>query len=212
MSYAPNRLPAPIGTALTRGDDGAAPHADYSDYCMLSCCRWRAVSGGASSPASSPRACRVRAAKPLPRRSKRAPRRRQHRRVRSRSVIWRPTSRCPAVMARNTAWQVTEVVRRSCSRGSPKRSQKVERPNAAHSVRVGIKFARSTSRTSPPASILRKRIGPSRSHSASIIHSSAIHRGQSRAPMAWSTRISSSRPGGRSISAPTAGSPTSTNM
>ena len=149
---------------------------------------------------------RLRAARPLPRQSTRTPRpRRSPRPARSRSVIWLPSSRCPAATGSSTAWRVIEVARPSSSRGSPRRSQKVERPNAAHSVRVGIRFARSTSHTSPSASIRRRRTGPSRSHSAWTIRSSAIRRRRSRAPTGWSIRISRSRPGGRSTLAPTAG-------
>ena len=73
--------------------------------------------------------------------------------ARWRSVIWLPSSRCPAATGSSTAWSVIEAGRPSSSPGSPRRSQKVERPNAAHSVRVGITSARSTSPTSPSASI-----------------------------------------------------------
>ena len=174
--------------------------------------RWWTVLGSASSRALSPRDWRVRVATPLPPHRTRAPCLRPSRLlVRSRSVIRHRSSRCLAPTGSSTVWRVIEVARPSSSRGSPTRSQRVERPNAAHSVRVGIGSARSTSRTSVSASILRKRTRPSRSLLGWTIPSSVIRRGQSRALMASSTRINRSRRGGRSTSVPMDGSPISTS-
>jgi hypothetical protein len=169
------------------------------------------VSDGAWSQASSPPGWPAHAATRLPPHPVRTPPLRPSRLVRSRSVIWHRSSRCPAPTGSSTASPAIEVARPSSSRGLLTRSQRVERPNAAHSVRVGIGSARSTSRTSVSASILRKRTRPSRSLLGWTILSSAIRRGQSRTLMASSTRINRSRPGGRSTSVPTDGSPISTS-
>jgi hypothetical protein len=170
------------------------------------------VSGIAWSQASSPRAWQVRAARPLPPDSKRMGRRLLRHLVRSRPVIWRPSSCCQAATESSTASPVIEDGRPSFSPGSPTRSQKVERPNAAHSVRVAMRSARLTSRTSGSVSTSQKRTGRSRSPLGWTIRSSAIQPRRSRRPTAWSIRISRSRPAGRSTSAPTAASRISIRM